>query len=386
MRSIRSLSVVLLIFIQLIQTGCWNNRDLAQLSIATGIGIDRTGEGRILLTIQIAKPSSIVGQGKGGGAGEKKAVSNVAQEGDTVFEALRAILKETNNRIFLSAAQIIIVGEDIARNGISDVLDFFERDHETQYKTEIVIAKGITAKELLEVDSMTSDIPASYIAETVKNNDERAKTAKTMLIDISRIMGMTGKQLIVGTVGKNGKRTVDTEGSAVFNTDKLAGWLSQEETRGYLFAAGKVKSTVITIPNPASQQKKVSVEIIRSGSKLGVEWENGKPVFTIKIKTEGNFGDQQNGGGLTAKESLEECERLLKQQIMQEVESMMKISQKEYKSDILGFGEMIHRYHSGYWKGAEQNWREIYSRAPLKLDVEVKIRRSGLITRPAESK
>jgi spore germination protein KC len=386
-RTTKGFIIILLTFIQLMQTGCWNNRDLAQLSIATGIGIDKTGEGRILLTVQVAKPSSIVGKGKGGGGtGEKKAASNVTQEGDTIFQALRDILNKTNNKIFFSAVQIIIIGEDIARDGVSDLLDFFERDHETQYKTEIVIAKGITARELLEVDNATTDISASYIAETVKNNEDRAKTAKTMLIDIAKILNSTGKQIVVGTVCKIDNRTIDAEGAAVFSADKLVGWLSPEETRGYLFADGKLKSTIITIPNPYLKQKKVSVEIIRSSSKLGVEWKNGKPVFTIKIKAEGNFGDQQDGGDLTAKETLDKCEQQLRQVIMKEIEDMLDISQVKYESDILGFGEIIHRHYLGYWRGAEPDWKGIYSQTPVNIDIEAKIRRSGLISRPAEPK
>jgi spore germination protein KC len=385
-KSIKVFILLLFAFIQLLQTGCWNNRDLAQLSIATGIGIDKAGEGRILLTIQIVKPSSVMKKGKNGGSGEEKAVSNVTQEGDTVFEALRDILKKVNHKIFLSTVQIIIVGEDLARDGISDILDFFERDHEIQFKTNIAIAKGITAGELLEMKSETSDIPARYIAETLKNGDGRAKTIKTMLIDLSKIIEMSGKQIVIGAVSKNESKTVDAEGVAVIFADKLVGWLSPEETRGYLFAAGKVKSTIIVIQNPSFPQKKVSVEIIRSSSKLGINWENGRPVFTIKIKAEGNLADQQDGGDLTAKEPLDQCEQLLRQEIMKEVKEMLKISQEQYESDILGFGEIIHKYHLKYWRGAELNWKETYSQTPVKIDIEAKIRRSGLITRPAEPK
>ncbi len=381
-RNIKIFIITLFAFMQLLQTGCWNNRDLAQLSIGTGIGIDKAGEGRILITVQIVKPSSAMKKGQGSGTGDKKSVTNVTQVGDSVFEALRDILKKVNNKIFLSAAQIIIIGEDIARDGVADILDFFERDHEIQIKTNIAIAKGITARELLEMNSEASEIPAGYIAETLENGDGRAKTIKTMLIDLSKIIEMPGKQMVIGTVSKNESKTVDAEGTAVFYTDKLVGWLSPEETRGYLFAAGKVKSTIITFWNPSSPQKRVSVEIIRSSSKLGVEWENGRPVFTIKIKSEGNLADQQDGGDLTEKDVLDQCEQELRQQIMRDVEEMLKISQKQCKSDILGFGEIIHKYHLKYWRGAEANWKEIFSQTPVKIEVEAKIRRSGLIARP----
>lgn len=386
MRSRKCAFGILLIVSLMMQSACWNNRDLTELAIPTGIAIDKTEEGRILLSVQIARPASLAGKESGGGGGDKKPVFIVTQEADTIFEALRNVLFKTSNKIFYSTSQITVISEEVAREGIADIIDFLQRDHETQYKAEFIIAKGASAREILEVESEEEDVPARHIADSVRNSDAHAKSIKTMLIDIIKEISLKGKHLVVGVVSKVDQKTITAEGAAAFYEDKLVGWLSPEETRGYLFAVGKVKSTIINFPNPYQQQKKVSVEVIRASSKLGIQWENDKPVFTIKIKTEGNIAEQQDGGNLTTKEALNKSEQLFEEQIRNEVEEIVRISQEEYKSDIFGFGEVLHKYHLGYWRSVEQNWKETYSKTPVKIEVDAKIRRSGLIKSPVEAK
>jgi spore germination protein KC len=72
----------------LLLSGCWNNRDLTKINIVTAIGVDRTDDGRVLLTVQVVEPAAIQstssGKGKGGGA-QQKPVFVVSYEGETVF-------------------------------------------------------------------------------------------------------------------------------------------------------------------------------------------------------------------------------------------------------------------------------------------------------------
>ncbi|NLI38627.1 MAG: Ger(x)C family spore germination protein, partial [Clostridiaceae bacterium] len=126
----------LFLMLPLLLTGCWNNRELTDLNIVAGLGLDRTDDGRIILTVQVAEPGAIQSSssGSGGGGGEKsKPVFVASNEGETVFDALRGMLAVVDKKLFLSAAQVLILGERLAQDGIEEVLDFFQRDHEVSY-------------------------------------------------------------------------------------------------------------------------------------------------------------------------------------------------------------------------------------------------------------
>jgi len=156
----------------LLLTGCWNNRDLTEINIVSAFGIDRTEDGKVLLTAQVVEPAAIQstasGKGKGGGT-QPKPVFVESYEGETVFEAIRGMLSIVDKRLFLSTARVLILGERLSKDGINEVLDFFQRDHEVEYKMDVLVARNATPKEILEMETDIDSIPAVYIKGKVKS-------------------------------------------------------------------------------------------------------------------------------------------------------------------------------------------------------------------------
>jgi spore germination protein KC len=224
--------VAFLLIFPLLLTGCWNNRDLTEINIVAGLGLDRTEDGKVLLTVQVVEPAAIQstssGKGKGGGA-QPKPVFIESYEGETVFEAVRGMLSIVDKRLFLSTAQVLVLGERLSRDGIEEVLDFFQRDHEIDYSMVVLVAKGATPRKILEMETDMDSIPAVYINETVENTISRGTVKKTLLIDLIKDMDGSGRQPAIGQISKAGEKEVRTEGTAVFRDGRLAGWLDPYE-------------------------------------------------------------------------------------------------------------------------------------------------------------
>lgn len=378
-----TLIFVLLILLPLLLTGCWNNRDLNETNIVAGLGLDRTEEGKILLTVQVVEPAAIQstssGKGKGGGA-QPKPVFVESYEGDTVFEALRGMLSKVDNKLFASTAQVLILGERLSQEGINEALDFFQRDHEVEYKMDVLVAKGVTPKEILEMEIDMDSIPAVYVKGTIENTVSRGTVKRTLLIDLVKDICCSGRQLAIGQITKAGEKEVGTEGTAVFRDAKLVGWLDSYETRGYLFAIGKVESTIINIP---ADNGKIAMEIIRSKGKVNVEFENGEPTrLTVKVGLEANVGEYEGKGKMDSSDSLQKLEELLDEEVKKEIKAALDRTQKDYSSDIFGFGTQVHKYHPQYWKEAKEQWNNTFSKLPADIKVDAKIRRTGVIKGP----
>lgn len=376
---------IILILVSFLLSGCWNNRDLTELSICSAIGIDRMEDGRIMLTAQIVKPSAARASGKEGGGGEDKPFVTVSYTADTVFGALRGMLSKVNKKIFYSSSQVVVIGEEAARSGIIDYIDFLRRDHESQYKSDVVIAKGVSAKEIIEQEYDLSKVPGLFIVDTLRNTSSRAMAKRTMLIEMMKVLVSDDKQLSLGTITKSGD-TTSTEGLAVFLESRLVGWLDKFETRGYLFIADELKSTILEIPNPDNPAKLIAIELIDSKSKLGLEWsKDGKPVFTVDIKPRGNIGEIHDGLKLENQEIVKKMQEECNKKIKKEVLSALEKCRKEYKSDIFGFGSLIYKNNPGYWRQIKNNWsREGLSKAGIRVNVDTEIRKSGLSINPIE--
>lgn len=63
--------IILAIFIANLTSGCWSRRELNELAIVLGTGVDLTDDGKIRLTLQIAKAAAFGGAGEGGGGGQQ---------------------------------------------------------------------------------------------------------------------------------------------------------------------------------------------------------------------------------------------------------------------------------------------------------------------------
>ena len=380
----RLLAMVILSITMLLMTGCWNNRDLTEMAILTGLGIDLTEDENIMITAQIIKPGAVKFSGSegAGGGGDGKPFVVVSNSADTMFGAIRGMLAKVDNKIFYSTAQVIVIGDKAARNGIADLIDFLIRDHETQYKINVIVSKG-TAREIIEQEYELESIAGAFIADTIENTVSRGFIKQTMLIDMIKEISSGVRQLGLGVIKIEGK-TTSSEGTAVFLKDKLVGYLDKFETRGYLFAIGKIASTIIEIQNPVVPNKLVGVETLRSKPKLDMEWgQDGKPIFTVKITVEANIGEQHESGGISQKEMMDKAAEVCNQKVRDEVERVIRKCQEEYKSDIFGFGELIHKSNPSYWNEVKKDWNEsIFPKTAVNVIVQTKLLRSGLVKEP----
>jgi spore germination protein KC len=54
-------------------------------------------------------------------------------------------------------------------------------------------------------------------------------------------------------------------------------------------------------------------------------------------------------------------------------------AQKQYKSDIFGFGEAIHRSNPKEWKKIKEQWDEEFSEMTANVKVDVKLVHTGTV-------
>lgn len=360
--------------------GCWNNVDITKLGVSTAVGIDKAPEKKIKLSVQLVNPAAVMtSSSKQGKSSDMDPVSIFTYEDNSIFDCLRNMLGKIDKKIFYSTSRVIIISEDKARDGIGDIIDFLLRDHETNYQSDILISKNVSAEDILKVKSKTQSLPGNYIQSIIKSSKSRGKLKRTMLIDIAKDFSSKSKYLTIGAITKLEDNSALVEGTAVFNGDRLVGWLSPMETRGFLFATNKMKSTTIDLSNPMDKDELITIEIMSSKGKLKTLIVDNKPVLMVEIETEGNIGEQHGKGSITPKKVTEILENSLQDTIKKEVVNSINITQKQYKSDIFGFGDYLSKFHPKTWSKMEDKWNELYSSAEVQVVVDAKIRRSGLL-------
>jgi spore germination protein KC len=389
--------ILTLVFVMLLPLlgGCWNHRELNQLAIALGLGIDKVGD-KYRLSVQVVDPEQVAAK-KGGAAAERTPVILYSVTADSVFEAVRKMTIASPRQIYPAHLRILVFGESAARDGIGKILDAISRNWEFRTDFFIIVAKGTTAFDIMDSLTQLEKIPAMKLFSSLRTSDKiwgpttsvTLDKLVTQLITKGKEPVLTGIQSFgdrsKGGTLENVKRTKPAErlrygGLAVFKRDKLIGWLNQRDSLGYAYVNDIIRST----PNrvPCSKGRNIMLDVIRSKTKMKGDVVNGKPRIKVMVRQEANVEEVHCKIDLMKPETISELEKKANQHVKALIEHAVKTVQKKYKADIFGFGEEIHRSDPKAWKKLKDNWDAKFAQLPVTVEVDTKIRRLGTVGNP----
>ncbi|WP_339264350.1 Ger(x)C family spore germination protein [Solibacillus sp. FSL W7-1472] len=381
----------ILIILNFILTGCWDKRELNELAITLALGIDKVeGEDEYEVTAQVVVPSAVSMKDGTGGT----AVTLFTENGETVYEALRRMTKVSPRKIYPGHLQMLIVGEELAKEGIGESLDLLARDWELRPDFYVVVAKDVTAREILNVTTDLESIPASKMFAGLKVSEKAwagtyGVTLDELIVDLiseGKEAVLTGIQLAgnkqIGSTQQNIESIskpaqIKYDNLAIFKEDRLMGWLTEQDSRGYSGITNSVKSTVTSISCP--NEGKSTIEVTNFHSKIEGNIVHGKPEVNIHTKAEGNVGEVRCKIDLKNPESIQELEKIYEKEATRIINETIDVLQEEYQSDIFGFGEAIHRSNPEEWNKIKENWDEEFSDLTVNVKVDMKIRLTGTV-------
>lgn len=164
----------------------------------------------------------------------------------------------------------------------------------------------------------------------------------------------------------------------VFKKDKLVGWLNAKESTGYNYIANNVSSTPVNVPCSGGR---LTIETIRSKTKVNGKSGEGKPKFPFPSSRKEIFGDVECNIDLLKKENIKKIELEYQSSIKETIKEAIKTAQKTYQSDIFGFGQVIYRSDPRAFKRFEPRWEQEFKNVDVSVKVNAKIRSLGTITK-----
>ncbi|HZG17237.1 MAG TPA: Ger(x)C family spore germination protein, partial [Candidatus Bathyarchaeia archaeon] len=139
------LFLVLLLFFT---TGCWSRKEMNDIAIVMGIGIDKVGD-EYLLSTQIVNPSQVAQRGSGGMP--MSSVTTYSTKGKSLLEGIRRLTKLTPRKLYFAHIRVLAIDEHLAKDGLQDVLDFFMRQQEIRTDFYVIITKNVNAFNVMSI-------------------------------------------------------------------------------------------------------------------------------------------------------------------------------------------------------------------------------------------
>lgn len=374
-----------LLLCALLLTGCWSSRELSELAIVVGVALD-AGESAetVVVTVQIAKAAEMkAGTGsseRSGGSSKANAYLNVQYEAESVSDAVREMSRMLSRKPYFPHNEVILIGRELAGQGVSDELDMFMRDHESRMEMELLVVDG-TAADALESTADMEPFPAHHIYESLNlqwaNSKAMPMSVRKFSIDWLSPSGASMLPMMKLSYGATGEKQVMLSGMAVFSGDRMVGTLTPEESRGVLWVLGEAEDGTLLVDAPGGRVS-LSMKSPKAVLKPSIQ-EDGSFAMSVSIECQAFVSDSKTRDDLTKLEVVEYVQASAATVIREEIEAALRHT-KQMNTDVFGFGDTLNRAYFTTFRNVD--WGEEFVKLPVKLDIKVAFISTGAITKP----
>ncbi len=402
--------LLVIVLLPYICAGCWDRVEIEQLSYISMVAIDAAGPDEVLVTFQCIIPRMLArGQdGGGGGTNPVRPYTNYSVKARNVSDAVRLFEIKQPHKALFKTATVIIVGEDLARQGVVSPLDFFTRKPALRRSVWVMVAEGRAADILLKGDPGPENIPAINIKSAFQRRQDVTLTSSVnfgqflsryerpgvdpFLPEVKLAPKLEGGIVVQEEssaqdrqkdIREGEKQVIEVVNFGVLKSGKLISFLEITESRGLLLMQNKTQGGTITVP--AQGTSWASLLIYSKRVKITPVVNLDGFLFNIEIEIEGYVSSIQNEViDPTKPEDVRMLEDEAEKAVRQNVMAAVKKSQ-EVHSDFLGFGEKIYETDPGLWKEISETWRDEWlPNAQVDISVSCKLKRTGLAAGPVK--
>lgn len=396
---------VILVGVSMVFSGCDGARESNEVAYIIAMGLDKAEEeGMVKVTYKIAKPSV---EGSKEAGGDAFLISNTAV---TIAESLNLLNSMIGAKPSLSHTKVLVLGEELSKQGLTDIWGTLLRYREYRGSMFVLVARG-SAKQFLEKSKPVTNMSPSKYFETMLSSGEesgyflrtsfhqfyhrlKSKSAQpyaTLVainpqtgkgqITVPKVPGGKIDGYIAGELAREGANPAEFAGTAIFSGDKMVGMLSTTETRMLSMLLGTFHRGFFSVDDPLDPKTYVNVNLrLGSSPKIKATLKDGHPLITVKILLEGEFTNITSGINYEEDSYLKLVESQINNVLQEEMVNLIQHTQ-ELNSDVAGFGYYIHPLFSNMQDFLDYNWNEKYNQAEVHVEINTKIRRTGLMLR-----
>ncbi|WP_449540401.1 Ger(x)C family spore germination protein [Ferdinandcohnia sp. Marseille-Q9671] len=392
----KGLVFVVLLIITFCLTGCWDRYELEDRANILALAIDlaeknvedqvshKKGDFPIKnrdtyykVTVQVALPGKIkLGPEGGGGDGSEKTAWILETYGHTLRDAMGNLQQQLAEKLYLGHLQIIVVSDEIAKNGIEEINEFLKRDYEVRRTAWMAINKKNAAKVLRTAPPLET-VPALYLSDTLDNAVRFGKLPKEYLGKFWIDASDKGIDPVLPGIRVIDNDRILVDGIAYFRGEKMVGLttpieigafmdMKEKNSGGYPLSLSLDDGDVYIIQSQERQ------------SDIQVDVKNGKPSASIHVTVDANL-DEAIGATVNA-DKIKRIEKAANKK-MKEISEELVMQLQEKGSDVLGLGARVRAKFGTYWNEVvktDEKWSDIYKDMEIHVTFDYTIRRTGI--------
>lgn len=350
------LLIIFTLFILLLSSGCYNYKEINEMAIVSSIGIDKDDKtNKYIVSAQIMNS-------KESEDSEDSQITVYSKEGNTIHEALRNLTLESPRKLYGNHLSKIVLSEEVAKEGIENILDLFIRVTEVRNEFIITIVKKDKASDVLKVLTSTETIPAEYVKLSLKTADLNSGLSYTSkLEEFLSLYYKKGVDPVVPVlkIEKKAKKGTTTDNVtttspiskiiidslAVTNNGKFETYLNSNEIIGYNYLRNQINQMII--PVKCDKNNYSSIVVQKNKTKTSIKKNKNKYIVYYEINIEGIITEYNCDKELTKNETITDLEKRSEKKIKYYIKSALD-KQKETKGKFIGIERLIYLDYPNY--------------------------------------
>ena len=370
----------IILLLSLLISGCYDYREINDLAIVSAIGIDKNeNEYKVIAQIVNTQKS------------QNKNSDFIIYSSDdkSIQTAYNKITNEASKKLYVNHLNIIVISEEVAKDGISNILDIFSRDSDFRAEVPIIISKT-TSEELLKTVTSLTTLNSNSIRDTIINNQKYiGETSEVKFLDFISNYLSRKKDNFLPTFfvnnptekSKNFEDLLNTEtetkveffSNAVFKNDKLIGYLNDEENIGVNLIQNNAKTTLIN--TKCDDENYMSLKITYISSELSYK---DKLKFNLEFKGQALLTELNCDIDLNKEKEIKKLEKKVNKHLKKIFNKTFNNINTDFNSDIFGFQDLIFKKNPKYYNKIKETFYEKeINKIEIKINSNVKITSHG---------
>lgn len=365
--------------------GCWDNAEINGRAFVLGFGADRADGGGYDFTFQLAVPVS----------GESESSGAIQYVNCTVKEyspaaAVRILQKNIGRQVNFEQLNIILVGEELARENFLDCTEYFFRRASVRRQSSVAVCGG-SAKAFFSEQSTGSSIASDASIALQSFDDKGGADSVTMnLHSLFKIRSNRDEFYLLkilavapDEMGPSGKAKPAPEGDArtmlcidgafAYGRDgTFRGELVDREVELLRLLAGQQVSGLVEVRGKAGNTAYYQMK--QSDCEIDCGVVHDVPVFTVKLHlvcVPADVGDWYEG-------DLREAERRIQDAMTEELMRLADRSRAEWGASVLGLQDALRQRWPDWYEVHEKQWESLYGRAVIHMEVDCIVNGEGV--------
>lgn len=368
--------ILILLFSLFVLTGCPDYRELTDMAIASSIGLDiKDGNYNVIVHVLDAKKT-----------GEKDVSPNIKiyeSSGKTLHEALRKIVLESPQKLYVGHFNSFVISESFAKEGISKIFDFILRDSEVEKSFNLIVTKN-NINEIMNINNSDSNVPLQDISKSIDLSTNIEGSTSSMTFDrfIESVMkiGIDPVLPVILIKDEDDKKTISLdEQIAIFKDDKLVSYLNKDNTFIYNLLNNNLSSSVFSFK--CDKNDYGSIEILDYSSNYYYDFDLNKIITEVDIIS--SLSELNCNMNIENNKIMDEIEKKIKNELSENINNFFNEIKKS-ESDILGIEQYIYRNNYLFYEKNKNNISELLSNSEIDLNLNITIEQIGSLKKGNE--